>query len=302
MTAPSTPTVLVVGASGDLGTRIVRELRTTGARTGVMLRGGDAHDAAPRLTGLGAEVVAGDLADVDSLPAAVEGVDVLVSAVQGGPDVIVEGQTALAKAGKAAGARRNFTSDLSVDFTGIPAEQHLFLGWRKQGQEAIEEIGLPQTNTYNGAFMRMLLPQDMLTLIDWEAGTVPYWGLADQKYDFTTMDDVARYVAAAAVDENPPDGAFRITGRSLSPRELAEAAGRRTGKAFAPTSNGSVEDLVAELGRRQAAEPQNPMGWAGLQYLRAMSSGVGAMHTLDNHRYPGVVPTGLDAFLADAHL
>lgn len=50
----------------------------------------------------------------------------------------------------------------------------------------------------------------LLGLIDWERDAVAYWGDADQDYDFTTTDDTAAYVAAAALDDDAPDGAFEI--------------------------------------------------------------------------------------------
>ena len=48
----------------------------------------------------GAELVVGDLGDTASLSRATDGVDVIVSAVQGGNDVIIDGQVALAEAGR----------------------------------------------------------------------------------------------------------------------------------------------------------------------------------------------------------
>ena len=63
----------------------------------------------------GAEIVEGDLADESALDRATQGVDVIVSAVQGGSDVIIDGQVALAKAGKRNGARRILPSDYALD-------------------------------------------------------------------------------------------------------------------------------------------------------------------------------------------
>lgn len=101
-----TQTVLLVGASGMLGSRIARHLiNQPHARVRLMMRAGAAdeaknNDVTGPLLGGGAQVVEGDLADRASLDRATEGVDVIVSAVQGGPEVIVDGQLALAEAGQ----------------------------------------------------------------------------------------------------------------------------------------------------------------------------------------------------------
>ena len=55
-----------------------------------------------------------DLADAPSLDRATDGVDVIISAVQGGPDFIVKGQVALAEAGKRNGVPRILPSDFGL--------------------------------------------------------------------------------------------------------------------------------------------------------------------------------------------
>src|SRR6476620_12174308 len=68
--------VLVVGGSGDLGSRIVRRLRDGGAEVRCLVRPGT--DEAT-LRGWGADVVRGDLTDPASLRAACEGVETVVA-------------------------------------------------------------------------------------------------------------------------------------------------------------------------------------------------------------------------------
>ena len=171
-----TRTILIAGASGWLGRKIAASLLDAGGDVRLMLRGGAEHPKAKDLGGLvarGARIVAGDVTEPGSLPEALDGVSVIVSALQGGPDIIIVGQGKLAKAGKAAGVERIFPSDFAVDFTAIPVEDHLFLGWRKLGQAAIAETGLAQTNTYNGAFTEMLR-QPFFGLVDWENARVTH--------------------------------------------------------------------------------------------------------------------------------
>ena len=305
MTTPDTPpvlpstTVLIAGATGWLGRKVARELGAAGASLRIGLRHGPAHrDAADLKTIVGAEVVELDLTRPETIPRAVEGVDVIVSAVQGGPEILVDGQEALARAGQAAGVRRIFPSDFAVDFTTIPPEEHLFFAWRRQGQDAIAAIGLPQTNVYNGAFAEVLLPHSTFVLIDWADNEINYWGSAEQMYDFTANDDVARFVAAAATDPQVPDGPLRVAGDSCSPAALADILTRVTGRRFTLNALGTLDDLNDEIALRQSGSPEDPHPWIGMQYLRAMASGSGRLRKLDNGRYPHVAPIGVEAYLA----
>src|SRR3954462_9433895 len=67
---------LIVGATGDLGGRIVRILRAEGHEVRCLVRAGS-NDA--ELRGLGASVVRGDLTDPASLRGACEGVDTVIA-------------------------------------------------------------------------------------------------------------------------------------------------------------------------------------------------------------------------------
>ncbi len=292
-------TVLVAGGAGWLGRKIAASILDAGGAVRLLLRGGVEHPKLAELDGLaarGAQIVAGDVSEPASLPDALDGVSVIVSALQGGPEIIIDGQRNLALAGKAAGAERIFPSDFAVDFSKIPVEDHLFLGWRKTAQDAIADTGLAQTNTYNGAFTEMLR-QAFFGLVDWGNARVTHWGAAEQPYDFTTTDDVARYVAAAALSQTPMEGPLRIAGDTKSPADIAEIAGQVAGRKFDLIQHGDVMALRARIADLRAAEPDNPYAWAGLQYHLVMASGAGKLTDLHNAHFPGLSPVGVRDFL-----
>ncbi len=292
-------TVLVAGASGWLGRQIAAALLARGAGVRLMLRGGARHPKASDLASLterGAEIIDADVSASDGLPAAVDDVASIVSALQGGPDVIVDGQARLAAAGRAAGVRRFFASDYSVRFDGVTEAQHLFLGWRARAQAAIAASGVAPVSTLNGAFMDMLA-QPFFGLVDWQARAVAHWGDADQVYDFTTTADVAAYTAAAALDERSPPGDFEIVGDRISPRALAALLGQKTGRAFELVTLGDLQALDAEIARRQVGSPHDPTPWAGLQYHRLMASGAGKLRAPQNARFGDITPTTIRQWL-----
>ena len=106
-------TVLVAGATGSLGSLIVKNLLDRGADVRALVRKSsvDKLTAHPNLT-----PCVGDL--TDGADALAHHVEVVVSAVQGGPEVIIDGQRELLRAAERAGVHRMITSDFSINLYG----------------------------------------------------------------------------------------------------------------------------------------------------------------------------------------
>ncbi len=297
-----TQTILIAGATGWLGRKIAQEAQGLGATVRLLLRGGSTHPKAESLKALttrGAIIAAGDLDDEASLLRATDGVGVVISAVQGGPETILDGQLRLAKAAKANGAWRMFPSDFAATYKHLTADEHPFLNLRARADAAIAETGLPQTNTVNGGFMETMT-SPFMGMADFENGVFRHWGDADGPIDLTHTDDVAAYVARAALDPKSPTGDFRIVGQTITPREIAETASRVLGRKIALQSWGSAEALDAEIAKRQAAHPHDPNHWIALMYHRLIISAAGRVRDTHNHLYPAVKPKTFEAFLRNA--
>lgn len=103
-------TVLVTGATGFIGPKVVHALRAQGREVRALVR---RPERAAAIAGLGAELVTGDVTDPASLRAAVEGctqVVHLVAIIKGRPQdfhrVMTQGTKDLVAASKAAGVER----------------------------------------------------------------------------------------------------------------------------------------------------------------------------------------------------
>ena len=283
---------LVVGASGRMGAKIARELLARGASVRVTQR--------ERPVAIqGAESVTADLADAASLARACEGVDVIVSAVQGLRDVIVDGQTRLLRAAEGAGVARMIPSDYSLDFFATREGDNRNLDWRREFDRALDASRVRGTSVLCGAFRDLLLVGAIGP--DPTSGALRAWGDPDQPYDFTLTDDVATYTAAVALD----DGAgrvVRIAGDTQSPRALAAIFAEVRGVPVPVESAGSLADLSALIDRMRATDPAPadtfPV-WQRLQYTRDMASGLGRLAPLDNARYPSITPRTVRDVLRD---
>ncbi len=230
------------------------------------------------LVAKGAELIEGDLADPASLDRATQGVDVIVSAVQGGPDVIVDGQVALGWAGKRNGVRRILPSDFGLDLFKATSGEHAAFDWRRTADERIAAIGLEQVNILQGGFMELFMPG--MGAIDLDKGTVGFFGDGNRPIDVTSVEDTARMTAYVALDRTVPEGKFAFCGDQISFRQAGEIVAAQTGRTLKPVSFGSEADL------RGAMSAANPQKRVMLAYLLYMLNGQAALTNLQNDRYP----------------
>jgi hypothetical protein len=293
----SAQTVLVAGATGMLGGRIAaRLLDEPTARVRLLLRPGTlAHPvkgpAVQELVRRGARPVEGELSDGAALRTAVDGVDVVVSALQGGREVVVDGQLALARAAAASGARRILPSDFAVDLFRATPGEHASFDLRREADEAIAATGLQHVHVLNGAFTDGFVSAHG-GLLDHGARTAAYWGTGDELFDATSIDTTAHYTARAALDTTLGSGAFAVAGEQLSFHAVVDAAEKATEHTYERRSLGSTDELRAAIAaaRTAGATAEDVVMQV---YLLYMLTGQTALTDLQNERYPEVVPQTL---------
>jgi len=281
-------TILVAGATGNLGGRIVRALRERGANVRGVVRRGALREKLQRLQELGVETVSVDFRSSSEVTPACTGISCVVSALQGMRDVIVEAQTVLLDAAIKANVPRFIPSDYSIDFTRLPAGENRNLDLRREFHGRLDKTSISATTIYNGAFAELLIGP--MPLVLFKLKRVLFWGNPDQRMDFTTIDNTAEFTARAALDPSTPRF-LRVAGDQLSARDLTALLGEVTGERFKLLRAGSL-DLLGALIRVartfSPAEKQLFPAWQGMQYMRNMFDGRAKLEPLDNNRYPGI--------------
>lgn len=282
------PTIVVAGATGNLGGCIARFLLERGASVRALVRHGTSRDKVERLQERGATVASVDWSSVSEVTPACSDAYCVVSALQGLRDVIVETQTVLLDAAIKAGVARFIPSDYSIDFTKFPPGENRNLDLRRDFHKRLDKTAISATTIFNGAFAELLTGQ--MPLILFKLKRVLYWGDADQRMDFTTMDDTAAFTASAALDASTPRF-LRIVGDQLSARELTAVVGEVTGKKFRLFRAGGLTMLgtLIRVARTVApGEKELYPAWQGMQYMRNMFDGRAKLEPLDNDRYPSI--------------
>ena len=290
-------TVLVAGGTGMLGGRIAAHLlEEPGIQLRLLLRPGTLQDPTkgpalePLLRG-GATTAEGELSDATSLEAATDGVDVVVSAVQGGREVIVDGQIALAEAASRSGVRRILPSDYALDLFKATPGEHANFDLRREADEVIAGTGLEHVHVLNGAFMDGFLgPYG--GLFDHDAHTASYWGAGEEAFDATSVEDTARYTARAALDPGLSSGKFAVAAQQLTFGAVVDAVEEATGHTYTRHSLGSAADLRTKI--TAACEAGASSTDVVMQvYLLYMLTGQTALEDLQNDRYPDIHPQTL---------
>jgi uncharacterized protein YbjT (DUF2867 family) len=296
-----TTSVLVAGATGDLGSRIVRELLLLDTHVRVLTRGGSSRAAEQFADQDRVEVVVADYGDRDALLRALAGVEVVVSAVSGTRSVIVDAQRALLAAAVDAGVQRFVPSDYAADYRSVTPGTNRNFELRREFAADVDAASIRATSVLNGAFADMLTGQAPLVLFDRQR--VLFWSSPDQVLDFTTKDDVAWVTARVALDTDAPR-VVEVAGDRVTSRELAATMSRLTDRTFRLQWAGTTGLLsaMARTGRRlSSTEDETFPAWQGMQYFVSMFSGEAELRHVRNDRYGAHDFTSVRDVLA-AHL
>ena len=288
--------IVVAGSTGNLGKRIVKALSERGAQAIALVRTGAVEEKISELKALGATVEIVDVANVEQLAAVCAGADCVLSAVAGLRDVIVDGQNILLEAAIHAGVPRFIPSDFSTDFTKLPAGENRNFDLRREFHTVLDAAPIASTAIFNGAFAEILTYN--IPVLDFKRKTVSYWSDPDHRLDFTTMENTASYTAAAALDPATPRS-LRIASFQVTPNDLVKFASETFQEPWQLVRMGTVEELRAQNKAARAAHPEGEnelyCRWQQGQYMQSMFS---TQHeSLENHRYPDVGWTNLEAFV-----
>jgi uncharacterized protein YbjT (DUF2867 family) len=221
--------VLVVGATGSLGSKVVDELLARGKKVRALAR--PTSDTS-RLENEGVEIARGDMLDLDSLVAAMNGVDAVITTAAGytrggknADDIDTIGNANLAEAAHRTGIRRFvLTSILTSDQT--PDVPHF---WHKKlAEDKLEQLGVPFLALRPGAFLDQIASAAGNPI---DKGRMMWIGKTTVPLTFVHTSDLAAYLAAA-VDADAQAGERIDIGwdRPVSMREVAQVMGARTGK------------------------------------------------------------------------
>ena len=222
--------ILLAGGTGTLGRKVIPLLLARGLDCRVLARNADTSgDFGP-----GVETVAADIQDRPAVERAMQGVDTVVSMIQGfgGSDALGsrvvdrDGNVSLIEAAVAAGVRHLVL--LSIDQAAPDHPSELFR-MKHAAEMALKSSGLRWTIIRPTAYMETwvgLVGRPLVT-----TGRTRVFGQGKNPINFVAADDVARFVELAVIDASMQGSMVVLAGpQNLTFDEFTTVIGEETGR------------------------------------------------------------------------
>ena len=268
--------ILVAGATGVLGSEIVRRLLARGEKVRAMVRATSKPDSVERLRKAGAEIVVADLKEPASLTTACKEVDGVISSVttittaQPGDSFEAtdgEGTKALIDAARKARAKKfvfvSFDTDLMPDAPLTRA---------KRGAEGhLKKSGLDYTILHPSLFFETWLGP--MLFADPAAGTAKVYGPGTQKLRYVAVADVAELAVQSLSAPQARNATIPFGGPDeISQRDAVGIFEKAFGKKFTVTQ---VPEEALEAQWKAAEDPfQKTFAALMLGVARGFDSGI----------------------------
>jgi NAD(P)H dehydrogenase (quinone) len=217
--------IVISGASGQLGSLVVKELLARGVPAGDLILVSRTPEKLDEFRKLGASTRFGDFAKPESLPSAYAGGSkLLLISIGFGAGPRPEAHKRAVDAAVAAGVKQiAYTSYVAIsqgDTTGLAGDHF-------QTEEIIKKSGLAWTMLRNSIYSNGLVQQAAKMLADGKATVSD----TDARIGYVTREDCAAAAAAVLSGTGHENRAYDITGPELvGPREIAAAASAVAGK------------------------------------------------------------------------
>jgi uncharacterized protein YbjT (DUF2867 family) len=227
--------VLVIGATGLLGSEICRQLIENGMPVRALARPTSARIA--ELRGLGVEVIEGDLRRRADIDRACAGVDAVISTAtaMGSKDSSLslrlidrDAQLAVVAAARAAGVSRFVYVSVSPN---LPSNSPL-IRYKREVEAAVRGGGWQWTILQPSCFMEIWLGP----ALGWDlaGGKASIFGRGDAPVAWVSVRDVARYAVAALTDSRLANRELPIGGpEAVPPNDVVRIFESRLGRSFA---------------------------------------------------------------------
>lgn len=250
-----------VAGIGTIGEPLANEVLASGLSLTILTRESQDNSKFQKYEKQGASIKTVDYASETSLISALQGIDVIISAL-GGAASADGTELRLAKAGKTAGAKVIFPSLWGSDYVADKIQkQPIWPGItaKLKNLDALSEIGLPWIAIANGIFANWAISPAFG--FDAQKRAVVWPGDSDQQSTFTNLKDVARFALLVATKLPIPSSGsgqwYRVEGFRASYNDVFAELQRNDGKwdiqhvaidrAASNQTNQSLEGLISWL-------------------------------------------------------
>lgn len=269
--------ILVVGATGLLGSEVCRQLRAAGRPVRALIRRTSDPGKVENLRALGCELATGDLKDSGSIQSAVAGAEAIVSTAsstlsrQPGDSIAavdLAGQLAVCSAARNGGVRRL----VYVSFRDDPAVRYPLTEAKRAVEQAAADLDF--TSVQASWFMEVWLSPALG--FDYAQGKVRIYGEGLQPISWVSYRDVAAFCTAAVLQQAPRHRILQAGGpEALTPLEVVKIFEQESGRSF------EVQAVPESALRAQLQSATDPLqkSFAGLMLQYAHGDAIDMSET-----------------------
>lgn len=273
--------IVVTGATGTVGSRVVEQLAAAGAAVRAAVR--DPAKVAPRE---GVEAVAFDLAAPKSVAPAIEGADHLFLLTAFVPDMVEMTRTVV-DAAREAGVEHIVR--LSVLGAG-PQASIALARWHTEGEQYLEQSGVGFTHLRPNSFMQNYITFCAQTINAQDTVFLPH---GSGKMSVIDAEDVAAVAVRALLEPGHMGQTYDLTGpAALDNTEMAATISGVLGRTIHYMD---IPDMMVEVGLKNMGTPDVIIGALGELSAVNRESRLAAVHE-DVGRVLGRPPRSFDEF------
>jgi uncharacterized protein YbjT (DUF2867 family) len=265
--------ILVVGATGRLGSEICRRLTAVGEPVRALVRATSDQAKVDKLKGYGLEPVQGDLRDSASLAAACRGINAVITTTSAMPvsydpagnniqNVDIEGLSNLIAAAQAAGVARfvytSFSGGIDLDFPLRNAKRTV--------EGRLKESGLSYTILRPSYFMEAWLSPRIG--FDAANAKVRIYGTGENPISWISLGDVAQFAVRTLETSTARNATLELGGpEALTPHQVVRTFEEVGGRSF------ELEHVPVEALEAQQQGATDPMMQSFVGLMRCYAAG-----------------------------
>lgn len=236
-------TMLVIGATGNIGKELVKLLANHGHAVRATIR---STTHTEELKSLGVELVEADLQDSTAMKAAMNGVNKVFFVTPVTPNM-VELSSNIIHAAKEAGVKHL----VKISGAGAELEAITLAKWHHAVEKEIEQSGIPYTFLRPNSFMQNIVNYNSHTIKDHGAFYAP---MGDGKIALIDARDIAKVAYHVLTEEGHENKAYYLSGPfAISYGEIAEILSLVTGKSV------KYVDVPADVARQSMLDAGMPV-------------------------------------------
>ncbi len=283
--------VLIVGASGNLGSLVVKHsLAQPNLITNILVRDPQKNkELVSQVEKAGGKVLKGDVTQPETLKGVTKGMHTVILTVSYEPHVLLEGQKAVIDDCVANGVTRIVPTEYSLNFMNFSKKELEKLppvSLKINIREYLKNLPLKVLSISTGIFTEALYQFFF-------AGGFDYWGDVNNKLQVTSYEDTARFIAAA-VARKDLEGPLFYVGNEVTVAKAAEIYNQERGTNKQARHLGSLEDLKKLAAE---AEKKGEPHWFILEFLSIQLNPKAAFTTLANKDFSELKPETIEEVL-----